>query len=478
VNTTPDTTVPSARRVRRRLRRARSAHRVTTLGERLTDLYLVAMFVAIYGTGLVTAVRRHVRLPPAESPATADTRSWLALAGATVLVGMVWQAARSLGPLYVTPAARSWAAGAPVDRRAWLAPSLGWLLVVAAVLGGLLAGLAAVASHARVAVTTVWLVTAAVAGAVALVAATIVAQAPRERGNRSTGPAFASTPAVGAAAVGAVMAAAVLLLDGRETQLPMPEVPAFWVAASMVACAVVAVGAAVARLGRHDMAVLTGGAQLADAVTLAVVMLQPSMLSDIVEIRRWRRVGWVRSRRFLPPHGRVWTLLQADLRRQTRRPTGPLAWLGLLLVPYAALVIAPNAVGPVRVVAGYVATERLCAGLRAVCRSPSLRRALGGTDGLLLWTHLVVPGSALGVWWGLTLPARGTSAGAPVAWVELVLAVGVLLAAYRTASRRPTRYDSPAIDTPFGLIQPDLIRQLIRGLELLAIVALAAVLLR
>jgi Family of unknown function (DUF6297) len=477
---TSETAVPSARRVRRRLRRARSAHRTTTLGERLTDVYLLAMFVAIYGTGLATATRRHVRLPPAGSPATADTRAWLALAGATVLVGLIWHAARSLGPLYVTPPARSWAAGAPVDRRAWLAPSLGWLLVVAAGLGGLLAGLAVLVSHAEVAATTVLLVTASVAGAVALAAATVVAQSPRSRR-----PAFAATTAAGAGAIGpamvalgVLMAAAVLLLHADDVRLPMPEVPAFWVAASTVACAVVTVGAAVSRLGRHDMAVLSGGAQLADAVTLAVVLLQPSMFSDIVEVRRWRRVGWVRSRRFVPPYGRVWALLQADLRRQARRPAGPLAWLGLVLVPYAALVVAPGAAAPVRVVAAFLATERLCAGLRAVCRSPSLRRALGGTDRLLRATHLVVPGIALGIWWAMTLPARGAPAGTAIGWSELILAFGVLLAAYRAASRRPTRYDGPAIDTPFGLIQPDLIRQLVRGLDVLAIVALAAYLLR
>lgn len=90
----------------------------------------------------------------------------------------------------------------------------------------------------------------------------------------------------------------------------------------------------------------------------------------------------------------------------------------------------------------------------------------------------VVPGSALGVWWALTLPARGAAAGRTVGWSELILALGVLLAAYRAASRRPTRYDGPAIDTPFGLIQPDLIRQLVRGIDVLAIVALAAYLLR
>lgn len=464
--TTTRTVPPSARTVRRHLRRGRSAHRDTTIGGVLTDVYVVTLFIAMYGTALVAAVRRHLRLPPSGSSATADTRAWLILAATAVLAGLLWHAARDLGPLYLSPAARSWAAGAPIDRRAWLAPSFGWLLVAAAGLGGLLGGIAALVDRAGASAATAWLVTGTAAAGITGAAAAVVAQGGRRRSG-----------VVGSVGVliGTALAGAALLLHARRIRLPVPAVPASWFAASMLAAAAIAVGVAATRLGRLDMAALMGGAQLADAATLAVVMLQPSMLGDIVEARRWRRIGRVRSRRFVPPRGRVWTLLQADLRRQARRPAGLLTWLGLLLVPYAATLVAPAAVAPVRVVAGYLAAERLCAGLRAVCRSTSLRRSLGGADRLLYGIHLVVPGFALGLWWTLTVPAQG---GTPVALVEVALACGVLFAVYRAASRQPTRYDVAVVDTPFGLVQPDLVKQLVRGLDALAVVALAAFLLR
>jgi hypothetical protein len=180
----------------------------------------------------------------------------------------------------------------------------------------------------------------------------------------------------------------------------------------------------------------------------------------------------------------MWTLVRADLRRQRRRPAGLVAWAGLLVVPYATALVAPGGVAPARVVAGYLATERLCAGLRTVCRSAALRRLLGGSDAVLRAGHLVVPGVALAAWWALTLPATGGAGWAQTAaahtttggagWLEPVLAAGVLAAAYRSATRRPTRYDGPAVDTPFGIVQPDLVTQVVRGPDLVAAVALGA----
>jgi hypothetical protein len=274
--------------------------------------------------------------------------------------------------------------------------------------------------------------------------------------------------------------------------VPSPAVPSFWVAAVAVLLAAATVVAAARRLGRLDAAALSGGAQLADAATASLVLLQPAMFSDIVEIRRWRRVGSVRGGPLGPPPApvagrdrlrRMWTLVRADLRRQRRRPAGLFAWAGLLVVPYAMALLAPGGAAPARVVAGYLATERLCAGLRTVCRSAALRRLLGGTDALLRAGHLVVPGVALAVWWPLTLPATSGAAtggagwAATGGWAEPALALGVLAAAYRSATRRPTRYDGPAVDTPFGIVQPDLVTQVVRGPDLMAAVALAAFLL-
>jgi hypothetical protein len=492
------TGVATAGEVRRRLRRARSAHRETSLGAVLTDVYMVALLVAVYGALAVTAIRRHLRLPEAGSPAESGVRAWLLIAVVLVLGGLAWPAVRDLGPLYVTATARSWAAGAPVDRAGWLRPALGWVTLVGAACGALFgAGVMLIGDTGR------GLVLAATFGGAALPTAAVVAQAAAGPAagsaggvaHAAAGPATAAVnratrggapgraTAIALAGSGTAVAIGVVALDAFDVPVSAPAVPLSPLA---VVAAVVAVGTGVAaarRLGRLDAAALTGGAQLADAATMSLILLQPAMFSDIVEIRRWRRVGSVHSGPLGPPpsivagHGglrRLWTLVRADLRRQARRPGGVLAWAGLAVVPYAMTLVAPGGAAPARVVAGFLATERLCAGLRTVCRSAALRRLLGGSDLLLRLSHLPVPAVALALWWPATLPASPTKP----AWAEPLLAAGVLAAAYRAAGRRPTRYDGAAVDTPFGIVQPDLVTQIVRGPDLVAALALAAFVLR
>jgi hypothetical protein len=466
--------VPTAGAVRRRLRRARSAHRDTTLGAVLTDVYIVAMAVAIYGALAVTVVRRHLRLPEAGSPAEAGVRAWLLVAAVLVLGGLAWHAVRDLGPLYVTAAGRYWAAGAPVDRAGWLRPALGWAALAGASAGALFGTGVVLIGGAGGGLWTGWVVVAAAAAGAAVPMGAVVSQARARTGVGTPG----RTGVAAVAGGGCAVALTVVVLDAFDIRVPAPAVPLPVLAVAATALAVGAAVAASRRLGGLDAATLTGGAQLADAATMSLVLLQPAMFSDIVEIRRWRRVGTVHSRRLGPPPAvvarwdglrRMWTLVRADLRRQARRPAGPLAWAGLLVVPYAMTVLAAGGAAPVRVVAGYLATGHLCAGLRTVCRSAALRRLLGGSDLVLRVSHLVVPAAGLVVWWVATLPAGGG-----VGTVGWALALGVLAAAYRAASRRPTRYDGPAVDTPFGIIQPGLVTQIVRGPDLVAVLALAA----
>jgi hypothetical protein len=172
--------------------------------------------------------------------------------------------------------------------------------------------------------------------------------------------------------------------------------------------------------------------------------------------------------------GPLWlVLLRTDLRRQARRPGALIGWMVLLLAPYAAGLIAPVWVGPVRILAGYLAADRLAGGLRTVSRSAPLRRQLGGTDGQLRGAHLALPGTGLAVWWAATLPA--VAAGRPE--LQLLLGAGVLAAVYRAASRRPISYSGMAVDTPMGLLPLDLMRQMLRGPDVLAAVLLVNLLL-
>ena len=224
---------------------------------------------------------------------------------------------------------------------------------------------------------------------------------------------------------------------------------------------------AVRALPRVDRATLTTGAQFANAASTAMILLDPSLLAGLVESRRWRRIGRVRSSRFLPGPG-WWALLQADVRRLRRHPSAVLIWAALIGVQYAAALALPGLAGAAQVVFAYLAVDRLTGGLRSVSRSPGLRRALGGSDTLLRGIHAVRRLIGAGLWWLLTLPTVDPGP----AWLAPTLAVGVVLAAFRAGTRPPINYGGATVNTPFGMIPVDLMRQGSRGPALLAVLVL------
>jgi len=261
------------------------------------------------------------------------------------------------------------------------------------------------------------------------------------------------------------VATAVVASHVARVGLSVPTVPvAAVLAVAGLPLAVTATVRAVRALPRLDRATLTAGTQLATAAVTAVTWLDPSLLSGMLEVRRWRKVGRVRSRPFRP-WGRAWVLWQADLRRQVRRPTSLVLWGVLVLGQYAAAVAVPSMAAIAHLVGGYLAADRLTGGLRTVCRSPGLRRALGGDEITVRLAHLVVPALGAVAWWLVTVPVGG----APPAVLQVVLVAGVIAAVYRAATRPPMRYGGAVVDTPFGLIPVDLLRQIVRGPDLLAV---------
>src|SRR5690606_29798865 len=103
-------------------------------------------------------------------------------------------------------------------------------------------------------------------------------------------------------------------------------------------------------------------------------------------------------------------------------------------------------------------------GLRAIARSPGLRRALGGHDVELHAAHLVVLTLGAVVWYLAALPVVRSFG--LFGWLDAVLLLGVVVAVHRTATRRPIPHGGPVADTPFGMIPVDLLRQVLRGPDL------------
>lgn len=444
----------SAGALRARLRAGRRRHRAGSISEFLSDGYSALLFVAIYGWATAKTIAGYVP-PNSANPATLSVRSWLTVA---VLVGLAGAFARglaALGPLFATPAGQSWALATPVSRRGWLWPWLVTLLGLSAVAGAVVG--AGAGAFARVSQLN-WAITAGAVFGPTIAALGVVAQSP-------AAPRWVPWQGQGLLASGIAGCGAIVAASAAGNDLPEPTFSLAAVTGASCAMCFGAVVLALRALPRIDRVALTGGAQLASAIGGAVTLLDPALLADVVAVRRWRSVGSVRSRTWWPG-ARWWILLQAEFRRVTRRPSTVLTWAALALVPYVVALVWPVAVDPLRIFAGYLAVDRLAGGLRYVCRSAALRRALGGGDGELRVAHLVVPSLGLAFWWAATAPVGGWSN--PV--LTAVLAVGVLAAVYRGAGRRPISYAGMAVDTPFGLLPLDLIRQVLRGPDVLAVV--------
>lgn len=460
----PGAAPPPAGELKARLRRARRRHRDRSIGDLLTDLYLIAFLIAIYGWAAVDSAGDFLHRQVAAAPADPAARYWIGVGAGIALAGFVWQGLTTVGPLQVGPAVQSWLASTPLSRRALLAPRFAGL-ALAAGLGGAVLG-AAVAAVGRSGGYR-WAAIAGLAWGTVFAAGAVTAQAWLGRRIR--------WPAAVLAGAGGLLVLAVVLAHGLFDQAPAAPgasmVPA--VAVAGVLPAAVALVLAVRALPRIDRASLSTGARFASAASSAVLLLDPSMLAAVVENQRWRAVGRVRSRRFLRGP-RWWVLLQADLRRLGRNRAALGWWAVLVLAVYAVEAALPAVTGPVQVIAAYLAADRFAGGLRGISRSAGLRRALGGGDAGLKLIHLVVPALAATLWWLATVPAVGAG---PL-WLAVLLVAGVAATVYRAATRGPMVYGGTVAETPMGAVPVDLLRQVVRGPDLLFVLVAVQLLVR
>jgi hypothetical protein len=453
--------IPGVRAWRRRAREARRGHHLRKLSETLTDLYTLLWFVLIYGGALYSEVGRHLRTPEAVEGQV--ERHWLAVAALLAGAGLAWRVLREVGPMLASPADLHWALSSPMSRRGWLAGRFAGALI-----GGAIAGAAAAFTVVLLGIRGRSPGLAALGGAVygtAVAASSVLAQAspPRRR--------WPGAIAVVLLGTGGALALAVVVAHYTGRAVPRPTAGIGPVLLYVgVALAGVTVWRAGAALPRLDRSRLGGGAQLAAAVVTSAVWMDLTVIGGVLDVRRWRRVGWVRSRRFgwsIPGvPARAWALVQAEVVRTTRRPGALGFWAALVLAEYGIAVAAPSLAGAARIVLAYLAVGRLMAGLRTVARSEGLRRSLGGSEATLRVAHVVVPAAGALLWWAATVPADGiglTTGG-------LVLAAGIVAAAYRSATRGPIDYSEAIVEMGVSQLPVGLIRQVVRGPDLLGAV--------
>lgn len=448
-------TVPTARElgsVLRRTRRARRAAARAAGNVPATDWYTAALASVVVGGLLVQSLRLTATAAPLPH---APGLGWLLAGLVIVVVGVTLRAALELGPVVAGPAVCHWVLATPVDRRALLSPRYGASVACAAALGSVIVWLAA--AVAEPAAASWWAVTGAWGGA-GLYAAAVLLQTRRAVAGR--------VAATGVAGIGGALVVAVLVGP------PEMAVPASPVAIATATCGAVLLAVGWQRLDQLDRVALGAGSGLAVAARAAATFLDPGLLLGLLEERRWRALR--RGRSLSGAGTGLAALAYVDARRTLRTPGAAALALGLLLVPYAGAMALPAAVVAAgSAVAAVIVTTRVASGLRAVLRSPALRRALGSADRALVMVHLVAPLAVSTAWTAAALPAL-----LPLHPLAVtLLPVGAVAVVYRTASRPALDYGATVFETGLGGVPVDLLRQLLRGPALLAMLVAVQLLL-
>ncbi|WP_439659250.1 DUF6297 family protein [Lentzea sp. HUAS TT2] len=379
---------------------------------------------------------------------------WLSVVGAAVLM----KVSLAFGPVFAGGDRMFWVLSSPVSRGVLLRPRFFGLLAVGAAVGGVwpavVFGIVGAVVPAPVAMGF------GAAAGVALVAGAVVLQRARVRWQ-------GWLSGLVALSVGA------LLVPPGWFGVPVVAPAVIWAAwVVAIGLGLVAAGS-VRHLRRSELA---AGAALAGVTRVSVSWFDLALLGAVLAERRARVLGRVSSARLgrvTPEHrtanllSRIAALAWIDALRLRRTPNAVLVWLALLPVPALVALGGETGIVPaVHLVAAFLATDRLAAGLKFVCRSPAMRRALGLPDLQLKLAHLVFPAAGAVLW------SAVTTAFTPHVSVlnGLISTVGAVAVVYRIATRPPVDYGAAIID--FGLFGPTplgLIVQFSRGPALLAV---------
>lgn len=447
-----DTTlsVPSARTVRAARRAFERAHIPRARREGALAISVLAVYVV---GGLTWWLVTRPSTVVSESFLVNAERGWsstwawvifaLLVAAGSVLV-------RALGPVSAGRDTMWWLLSTPVDRRALMIPRVvGVLAAGAAVgaLGGRLAGF--------VGAVDPWLpfgVFGSVVG-VGLMALAVLVQC-----GMLPDRILRVLTVIGAGAGGAIAVFAVV-----GTDLPMIET---WSPVVVTGIAVsVPASVAVVLCGRISVARMAFGSDMSAAARVAASALDMSVLAGIVDERAWRRVARCPSRRL--PATRPSALMRVDVLRCIRRPHLLGVVVGAVSAGWIlAAVLVPVAAAWAQLAVVFGVAMSFSGGLRELCDDAGLRAMLGGGDRTLRLPLMVVPAGA-----GLIVAVATVPLVASNPPLMVVALTGALWAVHRIRTSPHVTYGGLILETGYGQMPVDLIRQKLRGADVLAVTA-------
>lgn len=483
--------IPTSRALRQWMRTTRRRHADRSFGQIFEDVYLVLFTLAMVGaTGGNVVHHLNANAARCTSFTCGELSHWMPWIVVPLLLATTIRVLLSVGPVSASQATGFWLLATPVNRASLLRPTYRLVMVVAAVIGFL----ASMVVWALLGTQFFDVVEASALMAALLVCTATVTVWVQQTARRSRWALRVADLLLVAAAIPAVVLASqpasrpqsaeatyvTSTFTGSEPRLTFGQVggpalidPAqtrllviFAVLLVLCIALVVVTSQTLDKLTRTS--VIAGGELLA-GLAGAASSLDISMLADVVAGRHWRLKGRAHTRRGRGSRGSA--LVHREFIRILRWPRRLVIGFALLVVPYAVAGAGFDALVPVAAgFAGFVAVRPLMDGLRSVCRSTGLVRALGMDLRELRVIMAVVPAFFAVLWALLASPAIGSGP------ATFAVAAGMIAGAVRQASARPPSYAGPLVASPMGAIPPGLFSQPMRGFDLL-LVCLAPVLL-
>ncbi|MFI7066346.1 DUF6297 family protein [Kribbella sp. NPDC050124] len=465
--------IPSPRSLRSWMRTTRRRRADRSFWQIFEDVYLVLFTLAMAGASGGNVVRQlNENAAGCTAFACGELTFWMPWIVLPLLVATTLRVSLSVGPVSASRAAGFWLLASPVNRSGLLRPAYWAVTAVVAVVGFLASALV------WALLGSMWseVLSASVVIAALLVCTACVAVWVQQAARRSRWALRVADLLLVAAAIPTLLLAlqqpqqATVTSEfiGFSTIGPHQEPPLLtpeqtrllFILVVAVLLAVVLVVVTAQTLDKLSRTSVIAGGELLAGLAGAASSLDISMLADVVSGRHWRLKGRMRSRRGRGSRGGA--LVYREFLRILRWPRRLVIGFALLVVPYAVAGTGVDELVPIAAgFAGFVAVRPMMDGLRSVCRSTGLARALGMDLRELRVVMAVVPGLFAAVWALLALPALNSG---PVAFA---VAAGVISGAVRQASARPPSYAGPLVASPMGAIPPGMFSQPIRGFDLL-----------
>jgi len=461
------------RDLKRLIRDWRRGRATTTIGQVLADGYVtifaVVLIVGMLGGGVYRAQAAAAGCNTDVCTVGRTLLPWVAMSAAFTLTAL---ASRIFGPVVASAAEGFWLMDAPIRRGRLLVGRLVAVIIVVGLIAAGLGGLLAALTGYGLADVGKW------ALAMGVGAAGLTALAGSEQTWSRTWLITVVQWIFGIVAIGALFVIVSVAAGWFGITLPTVTGAAsvIWVGVGGGVLLVAAGGLALARLGLIHRARLVSGGSLVAGMQGAAFAMDFGLMRDILVERDAMNRGHVRPQRGGGMRGSA--LVWRELQRLWRYPKRILIVVISLVVPYAVTALGFHTFSPfissLVLLVGFVP---MLGSMRVMTRTKGLARTMPLSNPQIRKALATVPAGVAVVWalaatpafWGIEPGAHfGTITGAFT--TAVLTAVAGLLGAIRWVTAKSANYNMPMMQTGFGAMPPNLMFNMIRGIDVVVLV--------